>query len=497
MRVLLVQPFALAPSAWLPYLPQEPLGLEYLSAYLRLYSPGTEVRILDCIGEYWQQYVKSENGCWVGASTSQMLEQSKSFDPDIVGVPMQFCTQEFELEHTVTCIKRTCKRSKIVVGGCAANADPAGLMGRIKDIDIIVMGEGEETLKEIVGGKFGKVYQQPLDQVRGIVYRDGDQVIANALRPYIADLDTIPFPDRRSVPFDTYSLSLMTSSLPDRLRIFKLWYQHNRDWATVRESLMSSRAKARPRVASMIATRGCPFNCYFCSTQNAWKRKYRHRSVSNVIGEMAHLYDCHKVRTYHFMDDNFNLNQDWVNEFCDRIHGTGWNIELRMQDGFFPRIERDTLRNLKKAGLKDVFFGIESGSQRVLDEVIKKPVTLKHVHEIIRWCHEIGINCGGYFLVGLPGEKLSEMQETVDFALYSGLDRVRLYTCQPFPGSQLYNDCVKNGWLFDGYDPSKAMLIGSEFYIRTPDFTPEQVKELVAAGRGKLREKKLLYQRKR
>jgi radical SAM superfamily enzyme YgiQ (UPF0313 family) len=487
MKVLLIQPFTITPAPVLPYLPQEPLGLEYLSAYLKSYSRGTEVRILDCIGEYWRHHERRSDGQFrVGAHNSQISQVLREFNPDIVGVPLQFYNQEEAVREVVLTAKFK-PHITTVVGGCAANADPINLMKRIEAIDIIVLGEGEETLKELADG-------WPLAQVKGIVYRKGGLLFRNEPRPYLA-IDTIPFPDRRAVPFDAYSLSFMTGRLSDRLRVFKLWYRYNRDWPTFKDVLMTSRAKSHPKVAAFLTARGCPYNCYFCSSQNVWQRNHRQRSVHKVLIEMAYLYTEFGVRTFHSMDDNFNVNEKWVRMFCEGIIESGMKIELRFQSGVFPKMSRETLVLLKAAGLKDIIFGIESGNQRVLDEVIRKPINLKHVEQIIRWCHEIGITCGGFFVIGTPGEKLAEMQETIDFCLNSGIDRVRLYMCQPMIGSKVYDDCVKNGWL-DKFNPAKSLVVGPDSFIKTPDFTPEQVMSLCAAGREALRKKKKLYQKK-
>lgn len=489
MKVLLIQPYTVTPNEVLPYMPQEPLGLECLSAYLKCYSPGTEVRIFDCIAEYWQQHVQLD-GEWVrvGACDSQIRDVLCEFKPDLVGVPFQFYNQEEVVKSIVEQAKRTVPLTTTVVGGASANADPEGLMKRIESIDIVVRGEGEETLRELT------LPMKPVDDIRGITYRAGGRVITNEPRPFIEDMEALPIPDRKATPFDVYSLSMMTSPPLDRLRLLKIWYEYNRDWATFKDSLMTSRARSRPKVAAIEAARGCPYHCYFCASQNVWHRNHRQKKVGRVIYEMKVLYQM-GVRTYHVLDDNFNVNQNWVNEFCKDIAEVG-KVELRFQSGFFPRIAKETLINLKRAGLKDVLFGIESGNQRVLDEVIRKPVNLKHVEQIIKWCHEIGIICGGFFVMGIPGETLQEMQDTIDFALNCGLDRVRFYICQPMPGSQLYEDCLKNGWLADDYDPARCLIVGTRSFIKTPDFTPEQVMSLAAAGREALRKKGLLYQKK-
>jgi anaerobic magnesium-protoporphyrin IX monomethyl ester cyclase len=497
MKVLLIQPYTVTPNEVLPYMPQEPLGLECLAAYLKKYSPGTTVRILDCIAEHWQEHVQvSDEWVRVGASDSEIRNVVCDFKPDLVGVPFQFYNQEEAVKSITALVKRVSPLTTVVVGGASANADPGGLMKRIGSIDIVVSGEGEETLRELTLPLELRKWKT-IEEVEGITYRAGSRIVTNKPRPFIEDLARLPTPDRKATPFNVYSLSFMTSSPLDRLRLFWIWYRYNRDWPTFKDALMTSRARAKPRVAAIECARGCPYHCYFCASQNVWDRKHRQKPVKRVLYEMAYLYQQFKVRTFHVMDDNFNVNEKWVNEFCRMLPlAIPERIELRFQSGFFPRISRDTLANLKKAGMKDVLFGIESGNQRVLDEVIRKPVNLRHVEQIIKWCHELGIICGGFFVMGIPGETLSDMQDTINFALNCGLDRVRFYICQPMPGSLLYDDCVKNGWLADGYDPAKGLIVGGNSFIRTPEFTPDQVMSLAAAGREALRKKGLLYQKK-
>lgn len=494
MKVLLIQPYVVTPNEVLPYMPQEPLGLECLSAYLKKYSPGTTVRILDCIAEHWREHVQlSDEWVRVGASDFEIRNVICDFKPDLVGIPFQFYNQEEVLKSITALVKRVSPITTVVVGGASANADPEGLMKRIESIDVVVSGEGEETLRELT------FPSKPLDDIKGITYRSrsGRRIVINKPRPFIEDLAHLPTPDRKATPFNVYSLSLMTSPPLDRLRLFWIWYQYNRDWPTFKDALMTSRARSKPRVAAIECARGCPYHCYFCASQNVWNRKHRQKPVKRVLYEMSYLYEQFKVRTFHVMDDNFNVNEKWVNEFCRTLPlAIPARIELRFQSGFFPRICRDTLANLKRAGMKDVLFGIESGNQRVLDDVIRKPVNLRHVEQIIKWCHELGIICGGFFVMGIPGETLKEMQDTIDFALNCGLDRVRFYICQPMPGSELYADALKYEWLTEDYDPAKCLIVGGRSFIRTPEFTPDQVMSLAAAGREALRKKGLLYQKK-
>jgi anaerobic magnesium-protoporphyrin IX monomethyl ester cyclase len=275
------------------------------------------------------------------------------------------------------------------------------------------------------------------------------------------------------------------------------WLKYNHDWCSFGSAFLQPRAKAPPNHAAILTSRGCPYDCYFCAVHTVWGRTFRQRSIENVLAEMEELHDDYDVRTFNILDDTFNITKERVLTFCKAVLKRRWKIEIRAASGLrMSNLDIDTLKLMKAAGFKDLYFGIESGCQRVIDEVIRKKIILSEVLNIVDACHQAGIECGGYFMVGVPGESIDEMRHTISFALASGLDKARLYTCQPIPGSRLYEDCIKNGWLC-GYTPADSYLFGSEGHIKTGDFSPEDVKVIAEEGKRRLRVAGMLDQKRK
>jgi radical SAM superfamily enzyme YgiQ (UPF0313 family) len=242
--------------------------------------------------------------------------------------------------------------------------------------------------------------------------------------------------------------------------------------------------------AKILTSRGCPFNCYFCAVRNVWGgHSYRMRSAENVLKEMTMLYDEYSVRHFGIVDDNFTVSKKRTIAICRGIVERGLDVTLSADSGLYiPSVDRGVLTWMKKAGFNELFFAVESGNQAVIKNIIGKGIELSRVKELVKICKDLNIISGGYFIVGLPGETKETMEETVKFTLESEFDMVRLYTCQPFRGSRLYEDAKKNGWLTKDFDPSKALMRESECYFKTPEFSPEDVRRIAENAKEMLRQ---------
>jgi anaerobic magnesium-protoporphyrin IX monomethyl ester cyclase len=494
MKVMLINPFCIVPRSWMPYAPQEPLALEYLAAVA---SPDHDVRILDCRAEYQGKYKALPGNMFhVGATVEQVRAAIAGWQPDLVGVTAPFTTQ-IRAAHTVLKTAKDVDRQIItVVGGCSISCYPTRSLEENPSIDIAVTGEGELTFRELLDRAGGG-----LDEIDGIVYRKGERIIANRPRGSIDDLDEIPFPRRDLVPFEHYSSS---SAGIHKLRALlnALRFRDDKARAVIRKiiKLLRRRDPGRGwhlpsygRAASVVTSRGCPFNCYFCAVRNVWGNTYRMRSPENVLDELTLLYKEYGVRHFGIVDDNFNISKKRTLAICQGVIDRGLDVTFRADSGLYlSNLDEETLSLMKRAGFHELYFGIESGNEWVLQNVIDKKVDLAKVREVAQLCKEVGIVSGGYFMVGVPGETRDTMEETVRFAVDSGLDRIRLYTCQPFPGSRLYEDCEREGWIPGDFDASKGLIFDTKAYIETNDFSPEDVTLTAEKGRATLRQQRRL-----
>jgi anaerobic magnesium-protoporphyrin IX monomethyl ester cyclase len=493
MRVLLVNPFSVVQKSWMPYPPHEPLALEYLAAVA---SNDHEVNLLDCRGAFLDEFEALPNGLFhAGASLKQIKTFITNWKPELVGITLPFATQISSVYSIINLVKEIDKGIITVIGGCTASSYPQQILKQNQNIDIVVVGEGELTFQELLEGK-------EMNRIDGIVYRNENKAISNSPRHFIENLDEIPFPRRDLVPFENYSKYRFGKGRFKRgaylLRTRGIKHVVKRVFTKTHRSLFGKddfhqRIPKYDIEAKILTSRGCPFNCYFCAVHNVWRRTYRMRSAENVLEEMELLYEKYKVRHFGIVDDNFNISKKRTIEICKGIIERGLEVTLRADSGLYlSSIDEETLLMMKKAGFHELYFGIESGNERILKDVIGKKVDLEQVKEVARLCKDLGIVSGGFFMIGVPGETKETMEDTINFAISSNLDRIRMYTCQPFPGSKLYEDSKENGWLTTDFDVSKTLVFESKSYIQTKDFSPEDVAQISKKGKAILRKQRRL-----
>jgi len=487
---VLVSPFSVMPlDEYTDLAPREPLGLEYLAAA----AGSHDVRILDCKGSFPGSFETLSNGMvHVGASLKQIKNGITESKPDLVGVTSLFDTQINPVSSIFDLVKSIDKDIITVIGGCAASCYPIETLNDNRNIDIAVFGEGEYTFRELLDKGCTN-----LESVTGIVYRENGKIIQNNPRNLVKDLDSLPFPRRDLVPFENYNRPWKISSqamfyLKTRGLKFLLGRAISKAF---RGETSFEKAKSTPRIAArMLTSRGCPLNCYFCAVKNVWGgRTYRVRSADNVLTEMAMLYDKYRVRHFGIVDDNFAVSKKRTIDICKGIVERGLDVSLTADSGlYFPSLDEEVLTWMKKAGFNEVFIAVESGNEKVAKNIIGKEIKLSRVKEFVKICKDLGIISGGFFIVGVPGETIETMADTVKFAVDSKLDKVRVYSCQPFRGSRLYEDAKRNGWLTKDFDPSKSLIRESDCYFETPEFSPEDVRRIAERAKKILRKENRL-----
>lgn len=369
----------------------EPLNLAYLAGCLR--QAGCPVEILDAEV--------------LGCSANQVVKFIRKTQPDIVG--LSAVTANFPVALKLARkVKQLKNPPQIVIGGCHVSARPAGITNH-PEIDLAVIGEGEATLLELVQQlSQGKNNWQ---SIRGLAFRQGKQLVITPPRPLIQNLDTIHFPARDLLPSlsDYHPTPGMYRRLP---------------------------------MAFMITSRGCPFQCVFCS-RTVFGNRYRHRSPQNVVNEMELLVKNFGVREIRVCDDIFNLNEARLLEICRLIN----HRRLRFSWGCSGRanlVTKKSLLALKRAGCWEICFGVESGSPAVL-KTIKKGIVLADVRRAVRLARSCGLESRGFFMLGLPGDTEATMQQTIDFAKDLSLPMAQFYITTPYPGTELDQKAEKWG----------------------------------------------------
>jgi radical SAM superfamily enzyme YgiQ (UPF0313 family) len=239
-----------------------------------------------------------------------------------------------------------------------------------------------------------------------------------------------------------------------------------------------------PRRNVPIGTsRGCPFRCMFCSIHLHMGRRFRVHSVPYVLAHVRHVVTQLGHRVIFFMDDNMGLDPRRFEEMLDgflamKAEGLGftWRTPTGMRT---DRLTFEILRKAREAGCEAISLAVESGSQRVLDEVIHKKLDLAKVVEVAGWCRQVGIKARAGYIMGLPGETLADIDETIRFAnLLKRRYGIRghVSTATPFYGTELYETCVSKGYLAHPVTPESAAVgVQGRSLIRTPEFTPEDL----------------------
>lgn len=405
----------IAPPYPLEEAPSPPLGLSYVAAACE--AAGATVRIFDFI---------------VSRYTPEKLAQAlDAFQPDAVGATS--VTMNF---HQAAAIIRDAKRHNpdlvTMMGGPHVSFDIENTLKSYPELDLIVVGEGEQTLSELV-----PVLTSPerWEKINGIALRKGGEVFITPVRPFIEDLDTLPTPARHLLPISRY---------------LALGYP-----------------------VSLITSRGCPNKCIFCLGRKMVGYRGRYRNPTLVVDEIEEILSYGFTRI-NIADDLFTANKERVKTLCAEIKSRGiefaWSAFARVNT-----VDREILSVMKDAGCDSISFGIESGNQEILKRV-RKGITLDQAREATKVCKEVGLITHASFMVGLPGETSETLEETSRFAHGLGI-YFGYHFLAPFPGTTVREEIDKydltiltDDW--SRYDANSPI-------VRTSRIAPEEMASFV------------------
>lgn len=374
-------------------------------------------------------------------SFEQILEKLREKNPDFIGITLT--SVDWENSHwMIDELKKTFPETKIVIGGIHPTLWLERCFNECEGIDIIVYGEGEFTMRELVSHlDKGK----PLDSVKGLIFSRDGKLIRTESRPVIENINSLPFPSHELV--------------------------------NVRDYLPSPTFYKRLPHANIIGARGCPYQCIFCHTD----RHVRMRSAVNIADEIEMLYREHGVKDIAFWDDTFTLSEDRALEFCEELIRRNirvdWAVNARVD-----RISEKLLHRMKKARCWRILYGIESGVQKNLD-TLKKGTTIEQIRRAVGLTAKIGIEAYGTFMFGIPGETFEEGLETIEFACSLDLDYAVFVNLTPLPGTEVYRDLLSG-------NIKPAKFTENRFNFKNVSFVPdgmteEQIRYLIQTGHRK------------
>ncbi len=424
-----------------------PLGLAYLAAFLEREG---------------HQVVVHDFGLEPDGSLAQDVATVMAGAPQLIGITAMSSNYHSALE--LARALRAATSAPIVIGGPHASLFPAELL-KEPCFDYVVFGEGENTICELaraVEMPDGPSRVEALRAILGLCFREGGQIVQNPARPLDDDLDSFPFPARHLFEIGRYPLYA-----PDG-----------------------------ERMVTVLSSRGCPYNCSYCF-KGIMGRRYRQRSVDNILAEIRQVIETYNTRHFYFIDDLFTINKRRLFEFAQRVIDEGLGIRWQCL-ARVDRVDAETLVRMYQAGCREIHYGIEAGTQAMLD-AIRKQITLQQVRDAVRWTREAGIMVKGYFMLGLPGDTEETMEQTIRFATELDLDEAMFSLTTPFPGTHLWDELVQRfpGTQFNA-DFSRAYYYNNyteeiEPFMNLSQVSDKRLAELVKEANARFWESKRKY----
>lgn len=327
-------------------------------------------------------------------------------NPDVIGLTTLGCNFICTLK-VATHLKQLNPEIPILLGGPHATILDREVIRRFPQFDVIVRNEAELTLLPLLEG----LPRMRLDNVPGITFRRGSEIIANLGAPLIEDLDALPRPAYRHYPIKELKLSTLR----------------------------------------VEAGRGCPFKCTFCSTASFFGRRYRLKSAGRLCAELDYLHSQYGVSDFGLMHDLFTVSRTKVSAFCDEVEGRGytWTCSARMDC-----VDENLLERMQSAGCRAIYYGVETGSAR-MQKVVEKNQDLALFDPILDVTHRLGMSVVAAFITGYPQEEQTDQDQTLDligtcFKRPQELLKIQLHLLTPEPGTKLIADFA-NALAYDGH----------------------------------------------
>jgi anaerobic magnesium-protoporphyrin IX monomethyl ester cyclase len=414
MQVTLVNP-PYPPDAH-QHPPFIPLGIGYLGAVLE--KNGYDVNVIDCQAMH--------------LTLNDVEAELRKRQPDIVGLTSTTLTYKSAL-NIIKAAKDALPNCLTVIGGSHATFWDEEALNECPQLDVVVRGEGESTLLELAEKvEKGESYSD----IVGTTCRKGEETVVNPDRPFIEYLDSLPFP------------------------AFHLWpIEHFKKYGKI--------------IFPVMTSRGCTFWCDFCSAVRMFGRKYRMRSPKKVVDELEFLYNKYGEEQYTFYDDAFTVSQARTKEICNEIMKRGlkikWDCETRVD-----MVSKDLLQKMKDAGCIAVWFGVEAGSEQVI-EAMGKGISLQQTMNAFKWANDVGLMTVASMILGFPGETRETAMKSIKLLEKIKSNEIGVYIATPYPGTPMYDYVKKMGWIkvtdFNKYDTATPIF-------ETPTMSMKELREL-------------------
>jgi len=381
-----------------------PLGVLYIASTLE--SLGHTVQVFDCDPDVY-------------SCTGEIAD----FAPDVIGLSCYTNTYE-KARRLNAKLRQRIPDAIYVCGGVHATAKPRETFEEL-GVDFLVYAEGERTMAQLVrvlesGSRDG------LSRIKGLYYRDGKEVKYHGPPDLIDDLDSIPFPARHLLEYEPYLVP------PGMIRGY-----------------------AMGRVTTLFTSRGCPYACTYCASHIVQGKGVRRRSPQNVVTELTSLVERYAINGFYICDDVVTMDRDWMIHFAQLLADSGLKLRWACQSRV-DSLDDEMLRAMKRAGLVQLDFGVESGSDKTL-KTMRKSATAQAARDAFELTRRSNVRSCATFILGFPGESEQDMEETFRLACEIRADYTAFYFLTPYPGTPIYQTAVTQGW----FDPK---LVEAEQY---------------------------------
>ena len=366
-----------------------PLGIAYIAAVLE--KGGHNVVILDCMA--------------LKLSEEETLKKIMEYKPQVVGVTAMSTTIRGALKAASLAKK---SGAIVIMGGPHTSANPKEIMS-YNFIDYCIWGEGEYPMLDLVNAL---EKNESINHIKGLIYRKEKEICINP--PYFVDnLDGLPYPARHLLPVEKYSVII-----------------------------------ALHPIATIVSSRGCPFQCENCS-KDINHNKYRVRDPKKFVDEMEYLIKNYKVKEIIIIDDTLTLNKNNITAICKEIINR--NIKIKWESPTrVDCVDPELLKLMYKAGCRRLRYGVESGDQEILS-LMKKGITLKQVEDAFKWTKKAKIEAFAYFMIGYRNETEETIKKTIKFAKKIKADMAMFTVATPLPNSEFYKIAQEEGYVEKDY----------------------------------------------
>lgn len=409
--------------------PVVPSGLAYIAQVVR--RQGYEISVLDING--------------LRLDKKKVLEYIKKSDANVFMIGGLITVYKYA-KWLAEVIKRYHPEPIIIAGNSLASSYPEFILKNTR-IDLLVIGEGESTVLELLKIISKNRKLKKLKRINGIAFRNGKKIIITKQRERIEDLDSIPFPAWDLFPMQVY---------------------------TKKQIPLEEVEAIKGKVMHVVSGRGCPYRCIYC--YHIFGYHNRLRSAESIIKELEILKEKYGVNLVYFSDDLFIVNRDWVIKLCNELIKRKLDINW-VTTGRTNLVDLELLKKMKQAGCILIQYGIESGSQKMLN-IMNKGVTVEQASNAIRMTREAGIIVSTSFMMGFPEEEKEDIEKTIKFCIDNDIHLVSIFFVTPYPGTALYEQVKRLGLIKDEEDFINKLGDATELTLNISKFSDKELLDL-------------------